>query len=84
MHRGFCHCGPARGHVHAAAARVLQCLCEQARLADPGLALDQHDRRPATSDTVQGLAQGLDLSLTPADPRGPGQRAHDRIVLRRR
>ena len=61
-----------------------QGLREQARLADPGLALDQHDRWPASSNTVQGLAQGLDLSLTPADPRDRGHRAHDRMVLRSR
>ena len=38
---------PARRHLHAAAARVLQHAGEQPRLPDPGLTLDQHDRRPA-------------------------------------
>ena len=67
-----------------AATRVLQDAREQARLADPGLPLNQHDRRPARSDTAQGLAQDPDLSLTPADPRDRGQRAHVRMVLRPR
>jgi hypothetical protein len=38
---------PARCHLHPPATRLLQRVLEQARFADAGLAVDQHDRLTA-------------------------------------
>ena len=66
--------GPPRRHLHAAPPRVLQRRVEQARLADAGLALDEHDRAPAGLSQLQRVAKHRDLRLTPADGRHLRQR----------
>jgi hypothetical protein len=62
--------GPAARHLHAPDPGILQHALQQTRLADPGLTLDQHQRRPTRSHSVQDLTQ--DLKLRPA----AAQRGH--------
>ena len=68
--------GPADRHLHAPAAGVRQRFSQQPRLADPGLALDQHDRWLARRGPVQGLTQDRDLRRTPAEAKRRRHGAH--------
>jgi len=67
--------GPAGGHLHAAVACIC-CRRQEPALSDSRLALDQHDRRPARRNPVQGLAQGRDLHRTPPESQRR-RRLHD-------
>jgi hypothetical protein len=60
---------PGRRHPQAAAPRLLQRVLEQARLADAGLAVDQHDGQAASRRPVDGVVQDRGLGLTTPDTR---------------
>jgi hypothetical protein len=65
---------PARRHLHPAAARLLQHVLEQPRLADAGLTLDQHDGLAAGRQPVQGVVQDRAFRVAAAQARA--QRPH--------
>ena len=65
---------PGRRHPQAAAPRLLQRVLEQPRLADAGLAVDQHDGQAPGRRPVDGVVQDRGLGLTTADTRVRGRR----------
>ena len=67
---------PGRRHPQAAAPRLLQRVLEQPRLADAGLAVDQHDGQAPGRRPVDGVVQDRGLGLTTADTRD--RRQHPR------
>src|SRR6185437_13530069 len=69
---------PGRRHPEAAAPRLLQRVLEQERLADAGLAVDQHDGEAAGRRPVDGVVQDRGLGLTAADARDRRQHLHGR------
>jgi hypothetical protein len=71
---------PGRRHPQAAAPRLLQRVLEQERLADAGLAVDQHDGQAAGRRPVDGVVQDRGLGLTTADNRD--RRQHPRLTGR--
>ena len=78
---------PGRRHPQAAAPRLLQRVLEQPRLADAGLAVDQHDGQAAGRRPVDGVVQDRGLGLTTADTRvrgGRPRRADAQVLVRSR
>jgi hypothetical protein len=66
--------------LHAARSGVGRSLFEQARLADPGLTLHQHDHLAAAGHPVQRLAHDSGLGLAPAQLRSQRRDAHETEV----